>query len=396
VNLLQEIATHHDLNHTTNKLTELQNRTHFRLCDDILEFSAQKTGTGKVKKKLPLVENYRSLMDISRDNKGCPILVGYIHKVTGEYLPVKQCPVALSREWTICFERRLNVDDNICIISCGNQVIIRLINLSYFYGSRYQSALDAIIDCGLFEYSPRKKESTRNRREAMRNVLIRHFSPYLYEFAILFDHRLGKLLRPFISGYKKVENTTYFQEVKKYALTHSKFYNTSAAARQDFGENYQDTDLLKFETTFLSRFFKQQDITVRMLTTQTDIFILIRDKLSKEFIRNILNKLKSNPKAWRVMKKITGKSNQVDLVDYIFDIGNVQAEYRREVNRLRNDLTKAECKIEKLNHLLTKNQKDNLLKFSELYDKVNVLEKVLIDPRKVRDNPNQKINKGFH
>lgn len=384
MNLLQEIATTHDLTETTTKLIELQNRTHFRLCDDMLEFSAQKTSTGTTRKKLPLVGNYRSLMDISRDMDGCPIATGYLNKITGDFRPIRECTEApSSNEWTICFERRLDIDENICIIVRRNQVIIRLTNLSYFYGSRYQSALDAIIDCGLFAYAPRRKESKRNRREAMRNMLVRHFSPYRYEFAILFDHRLGKLLRPFIAGHHKHENTIYFQEIKANALTHSKFYNASAAARQDFGENYQDTDLLKFETTFLSRFFKDQDITVRMLTTQTDIFILIRDKLRKEFIRNILNELKSNPKAMRVMKKITGKTNQDDLVDYIFDLGNVQAEYHREVIRLRADLQNAERKIEKLR----KNQEENLIKFSELYDKVNVLENVLIDSRKVRETP---------
>ena len=92
------------------------------------------------------------------------------------------------------------------------------------------------------------------------------------------------------------------------------------------------------------------------------------------------------------MKKITGKSNQNDLIDYVFDMGNVQAEHHREVIKLRTDLTKAERKIDKLSQLLSKNHTDNLLKFSDLYDKINVLEGNFINTRKVRNESNLLIN----
>lgn len=166
----------------------------------------------------------------------------------------------------------------------NNQVDVYLLDLFSNSGSRYRSALEAMLDMadrGTITYEPRTAESPRNRREAVRNRLKRYMRPTEYEHDILISGELGKAvyndLRQSEKAKRIEENTVYLRGLNvgkdtRYSL---KAYDIDKRDGTGAGSRF------KIETTLRKKYFKTAKITVADMTFQPDIQVRICEELEK-------------------------------------------------------------------------------------------------------------------
>lgn len=160
-----------------------------------------------------------------------------------------------------------------------NQVDLYLLNLYDNAGSRYSSALEAMLDLadrGTLTYTPRVNETVKNRREAVRNRTKRYLKPTDYEHNILITGSLGTAIHLDLRASQKAqhleENTVY---LRGYAPADETRYSVKCYD-VDLREGRQSTGRIKIETTLHKEYFKKpapgrKRINVADMTFQPDI-----------------------------------------------------------------------------------------------------------------------------
>jgi hypothetical protein len=247
--------------------------------DDRLLLRAQKSDIG-------LDKDWRHTVDV-RHRDGEIEIVNYFDRLEGKCVSLdfisKLETVDHARYRPQCL-RGLDLGYGASVDLLNNQMDVYLLDLFNNPGSRYRSALEAMLDLadrGTLRYTPRTDESPRNRREAVRNRIKRYLKPTEYEHDILIFGELGKAVYDDIraSGKNKAaeENTIYLRgrNVEKDTRYSVKIYDVDARDGTGSGERY------KIETTLRKAFFKAEGISVADMTFQPDIQERICTELEK-------------------------------------------------------------------------------------------------------------------
>jgi len=240
-----------------------------RVCDhdDLLLVRFQKSDLGLEadywKRLRPVYEN------------GEPKLIGWYNPTTQRSRrDLDDVPEAERVQWRAVFERTIDVGDGVEIVSRDNRIDIVLRDLQRDLRSRYQKALDVVVELatkGVVKYRPRIESPTEeNVREALRHRLKASGRVARYEHDVLIYGETGELL---FDGLRKSDlahgefpNTTYLQGFEHYReqRVSQKYYNVGARAGLPL-------KLYKLETTFYREYFKVKGIGVEALLTQPKI-----------------------------------------------------------------------------------------------------------------------------
>jgi len=247
--------------------------------DDRLLVRAQKSNIG-------LEKGWRETVDV-RHKGGEITIVNYYDREEGrcvscEYIDSLE-RVDYGRYRPQCL-RGLDLGYGASVDLMNNQMDLYLLDLFNNSGSRYRSALEAMLDLvdrGTLKYTPRTDESPRNRREAVRNRIKRYLKPTEYEHDIMIPGTLGKAVYDDIRASGKAqateENTIYLRgrHVEKQTRYSVKIYDVDERDGTGSGARY------KIETTLRKAFFKAEGITVAEMTFQPDIQERICTELEK-------------------------------------------------------------------------------------------------------------------
>lgn len=252
--------------------------------DDKLLLRGQKSAVG-------LRVDWRDCTNIKHEN-GEPIVVNYVLPGVGDKLadvldPARWSELEPMRRamYRPQFLRGLELGSGASVLLKNNQFDLRLTSLFDDMGSRYRSALDAMVGLtnrGVLRYEPRTEPSERNTREALRNRLRRSVKPTEYEHDVLIQGELGRAIWEALRGSDKVshvtEGTIYIKGYQKYKGQQSavKVYDVGMREGLDAGRWY------KLETTLYKGYFKAQGIGVRELTEQPEIQARLVDRLTAD------------------------------------------------------------------------------------------------------------------
>jgi len=207
---------------------------------------------------------------------GEPKLIGYFNGTERKYAKtLEEVPEAERVKYSPVYERTIDVGDGVEIVSRDNRIDIVLRDLHRDLRSRYQKALEAVVELvtqGVVKYRPRVENPTEdNVREALRHRLKACGKVARYEHNVIFYGDLGELLfrelRPRDVANNRFENTTYLQGFGNYPelRVSQKYYNVAARAGLD------GLKLYKLETSFLREYFKAKRIGIEDLLTQPKI-----------------------------------------------------------------------------------------------------------------------------
>ena len=235
------------------------------------------------KHEIGLEADWREMTDI-RHRNGEPVIVNYVLPGIKHGDPPRDILdpdrwAALDTPAKIFYRpqylRGLDLGGGASISIKNNQFDLMLTNLFGNLGSRYRSALEAMVNLtarGVIKYRPRADEPTeRNRQEAIRNRLRRTTKPTEYEHDLLFAGDLGRAIyRDLWESDKvaeKIPGTVYVKGFQKYKgiAAATKVYDIGVREGEAGGEYF------KLETTLYKAFFKAEGIGVRELTEQPAI-----------------------------------------------------------------------------------------------------------------------------
>jgi hypothetical protein len=315
--------------------------------DDRLLLRAQKSDIG-------LEESWRETVDV-RHRGGEIEIVNYFDRETGscvsrEYVESMEAP-DYARYRPQCL-RGLDLGYGASVDLLNNQVDVYLLDLFNNPGSRYRSALEAMLDLadrGTIRYTPRAEESQRNRREAVRHRVKRYLKPTEYEHDILISGELGKAVYDDIraSGKDRAaeENTIYLRgrNVEKDTRYSLKIYDVDARDGTGSGARY------KIETTLRKAFFKAEGITVADMTFQPDIQERICKELEKglsysvgllsgETMARLAEAVGVETRDRCYMPKEVARAMlrpERTLTARVAELERVQAEHARDIERLK-------------------------------------------------------------
>jgi len=242
------------------------------------------------KHKVGLHVDYRNATNIKHTGTGEPEIVSY-HRTNeqGEHERVSVSTWELLDTWDKVkfrpqYLRGIELGRGAALVLRDNQFDLRLDNLFDDLGSRYRSALEAMVALqgrGVLRYEPRSEPTERNRLEAMRNRLRRTLQPVVYEHDILFRGELGKRIYDDLvnSGKAKyvIPGTVYLSGFNPYKgrQVSIKYYDIG---KRD-GE--AGSEYFKLETTLHKAYFKAEDIEIRRLTEQPVVQETVKDKLTR-------------------------------------------------------------------------------------------------------------------
>lgn len=380
MDLLEE-ACYHASKELLNRSIEENNRlTKIIQADDIIEISAEYVDGNN--KRLSLASDFIDRMKQSAASNKQNI-TDYFSPSQDKYIkPHTYYQLTDKGDYRPVYLILQKVDDFTLTSYSKNKITIKIHKLSHFDESRYKALIQTMQDCKLFEFKRRKPPTHKRTYNATRQVLKRRFTIAGYEWGLIFNHDISKVIfdaLPRIPHIKKDRGSYYLQDSPR-SQCKIKIYNIDAASPERISQplQFKQGDRLKLEITFKHRYFiDHPELTISNMTYQNDISDLLYNDNKRLLNKCLISHLK--PAELRAIMAIAEVKNKGDFMAIISDSRTTQTDTDKR-------LAKIEAHLKELDKIMTANTQateENARAIADIKDFIDYKESK-IDKRKLR------------
>jgi hypothetical protein len=258
---------------------------------------------------------------------------------------------------------RCKSDQNTIIEYSNNYLFFTITKLAHFNKSRFNAAIQAVIDADLFVFNSRTDRTDKRIYNAVRNLINRNFYISKYEWDFIFNPEcsaviykaLGNMMKRGVKGVRQEGNTFYLYGAKNTDFN-IKAYNITAnedAIRRNLPPKYLCEDRIKAESTYRRPwFYAHPDLTIRQLTTQNAIAALLSNDNKRLFATYFFDKLESDEK--RALQKAASVTSRSELMNLFSNESSTQvsvdkclseiSDIKKEIELLRSTMMRQDVR----------------------------------------------------
>lgn len=193
-----------------------------------------------------------------------------------------------SASWVPCSERALDLSKGVRLVAYGNALELRMRNLWDDLRRRYRIQLEAVVQAdakGILSYRGRHEVGTRERQEAIRNRLRKHWKVAAYEHDLIFTGDIAETLFREVQEHAEREGLVSYEDTV-YLKGHDR---VSGNKKPLLVKVYRMSkhglpNAVKVEVTFRSDYLKRHDLRdPAAWETQPDIQQRVQHSLIREW-----------------------------------------------------------------------------------------------------------------